>query len=318
MASLETAIRKNRQQISDSKNHLKQLNRQRKKLRASQQSQKERIAEQVSAHYKMGQEPFLKLLLSEQDPHKLARLSRYYGYFNHARIQQIKAYQADIVALQEIEQDIEKERDALSQKQQKLADRHLELSKKTSQRKTLISKLNDKIKTGNVRLESLDADQKRLETLLNSLAKTTADLAATGLSQPFPKARGTLPWPTEGRITRRFGSIQKPSKLRWKGVTLASREGTPVRSIHHGRVIFSDWLRGHGLVLVIEHNQHYLSIYAHNQTLLKDVGDWVTSGEWIATVGTTGGHEEPALYFEIRKDGNPLNPELWCSSSRRN
>jgi septal ring factor EnvC (AmiA/AmiB activator) len=317
MASIETDIRQNREQISKSKNQLNQLNQQRKELVKKQKDQKKLIAEQISAHYKMGQEPYIKLLLSEEDPNKVSRLSRYYEYFNRARIQQIELYQADIVALQELETKIEAEQNLLSKKQQQLTQQHLSLAEQSKQRKTLLSKLNSQIKSGNKRLGTLDADQKRLETLLNTLAKTTADLAAAGLSKPFPKARGTLPWPTTGRITRRFGSIQKPSNLRWKGVTLASKEGSHVRSIYHGRVIFSGWLRGHGLILVVEHNKHYLSIYAHNQTLLKEVGDWVTAGEWIATVGMSGGQEKPALYFEIRKDGNPLNPELWCSSDRR-
>lgn len=317
MADLETDIRNNRNQISSSKSQLHRLDQQRNQLRAKQKNQKKLIGEQISAHYKMGQEPYIKLLLSEEDPNKVSRLSRYYEYFNRARIQQIELYQLDIVALQEIEITIEAEQNLLSKKQKQLANQHLSFSEKSKQRKTLLSKLNSRIKSGNKRLGSLDADQKRLETLLNTLAKTTADLAAAGLSKPFPKARGTLPWPTTGRITRRFGSTQKPSNLRWKGVTLASKEGSHVQSIHHGRVIFSGWLRGHGLILVIEHNKHYLSIYAHNQTLLKEVGDWVTAGEWIATVGMSGGQEKPALYFEIRKDGNPLNPELWCSSNHR-
>ena len=317
MAGLETDIRKNRQQISASKTHLNTLNKQKKRLIANQKNQREHIEQQLAAHYRMGREPYIKLLLSEEDPTKVTRLTRYYDYFNRARIERIKSYQTDIEALKKIETKIETERKQLASKEQNLKNQHLQLSEKFAQRKTLLSKINSDIKSGNQQLDSLDADQKRLSALLHSLERITSDLADAGLSQPFRDAKGILPWPTKGKITRRFGSIKKPGNRRWNGVTIAAKEGKDIHSIYHGRVVFSGWLRGHGLLTVVEHNQHYLSIYAHNQTLLKEEGDWVTAGELIATVGQSGGQDKSALYFEIRKDGNPLNPELWCSSGRR-
>lgn len=316
MSELEIDIRSNQNQISKTQKRIGKLSKQRDALKRSQATQRELIGEQISSHYKMGREPYLKLLLSEEDPGKVERLNQYFDYFSRARVEQIKAYQIDIAELDAVEQKIEVEQTLLSNKQQSLATKHQALKEKSRQRKTVVSQLNSKIKSGEKRLGNLDADQKRLENLINSLAKTTADLAEAGLSQPFAKTKGSLLWPTKGRITRKFGSTQKPSNLRWKGVTLSTSEGRSVHSIHHGRVIFSGWLRGHGLILVVEHDKHYMSIYAYNQTLLKEVGDWVTAGEQIATVGVTGGQEKPALYFEIRKDGNPINPELWCSSKR--
>ena len=317
MAGLETDIQKNRQQISASKTHLNTLNKQKKQLITNQKNQRKRIEEQLAAHYRMGREPYIKLLLSEEDPTKVTRLTRYYDYFNRARIERIRSYQSDIEALNKIETKIETERKLLASKEQNLKNQHRQLSEKFAQRKTLLSKINSDIKSGNRQLDSLDADQKRLSALLHSLERITSDLADAGLSQPFRDAKGILPWPTKGKIARRFGSIKKPGNRRWNGVTIAAKEGKDIHSIYHGRVVFSGWLRGHGLLTVVEHNQHYLSIYAHNQTLLKEEGDWVTAGEPIATVGQSGGQDKSALYFEIRKDGNPLNPELWCSSGRR-
>lgn len=317
MANLEKDIRKNRQQISASKIHLSKLNKQKKLLVSKQKNQRQLIEEQLAAHYRMGREPYIKLLLSEEDPSKVTRLTRYYDYFNRARIQRIKSYQADIEAVKKIEAGIETERSLLANKKQHLKEQHQKVSGKSRQRKELLSKLNSQIDSGNKRLDTLGADQKRLKALLNSLEKITTDLTDAGFSQSFQDARGSLSWPTKGKITRRFGSIRKPGNRRWNGVTIDAREGQNIRSIYHGRVVFSGWLRGHGLLVVIEHNQHYLSIYAHNQTLLKEEGDWVSAAELIATAGQSGGQDKSALYFEIRKDGNPLNPELWCSSSRR-
>ncbi|MBL4585118.1 MAG: peptidoglycan DD-metalloendopeptidase family protein [Pseudomonadales bacterium] len=316
MGTLETAIAKNRKQVRTSQSKLRKFEVQKTQLVFNQTLQKKLIEKQLAQHYKMGQEPYIKQLFSEQEPQKMSRLSRYYGYFNRARLQQIEKYQASIVALKELQQHIQTEAGLLANKQRSLTQQHQSLAEKSAHRKTLVAKLNQEIRSGNQRLGTLDADQKRLQSLLTTLAKTTADLAAAGFSQSFPTAKGTLAWPTNGTITRRYGSKQKPSNLRWKGVTLNAKQGADVRSIHHGQVIFSGWLRGHGLLIVVEHNQHYMSIYAHNQTLLREEGDWVTAGELIATVGMTGGQELSALYFEIRKDGNPLNPELWCSSGR--
>ena len=125
-------------------------------------------------------------------------------------------------------------------------------------------------------------------------------------------ARGAMRWPTEGRLGNRFGRPRNQGKMRWRGVTINAETGTPVNAIHHGRVVYADWLRGSGLLLVLDHGEGYMSLYAHNETLLRDVGDWVTAGAPIATVGASGGRERPALYFEIRHRGDPVDPGDWC------
>ena len=121
-----------------------------------------------------------------------------------------------------------------------------------------------------------------------------------------------MAWPVEGRITERFGRPRNRGKMKWQGVRLKAEAGTPVSAIHHGRVVYADWLRGSGLLLVIDHGEGYMSLYAHNESLLRDVGEWVSTGAAIATVGDSGGQSEPGLYFEIRKDGKPTNPQAWC------
>jgi septal ring factor EnvC (AmiA/AmiB activator) len=121
-----------------------------------------------------------------------------------------------------------------------------------------------------------------------------------------------MPWPVKGKPSNTFGRARNEGKMRWQGITIPAKEGVTVRAIHHGRVVYSDWLRGSGLLLIIDHGDGYMSLYAHNQSLLRDVGEWVTAGTPISTVGSSGGRDRAALYFEIRHQGKPTNPAKWC------
>ncbi|MBD2837271.1 murein hydrolase activator EnvC [Pseudomonas sp. JM0905a] len=130
---------------------------------------------------------------------------------------------------------------------------------------------------------------------------------------PFAKARGQLPWPVDGRVVARFGSARGgDSRAKWDGVLIGAPEGSSVRAVHGGRVVFADWLRGAGLLVILDHGNGFLSLYGHNQRLLKNAGDIVKAGESIATVGNSGGQDTPALYFAIRQQGRPTDPAQWC------
>lgn len=134
-------------------------------------------------------------------------------------------------------------------------------------------------------------------------------------NRPFKELKGKLPWPTQGKIIKQFGSARATNKVRWQGLMIASDEGAPVHAVHHGRVVFADYLRGHGLLLIIDHGDSFLSLYAHNQMLYKEIGDWVSAGEEIATVGQSGGQDQAGLYFELRHQGKPTNPNSWLKKS---
>lgn len=135
---------------------------------------------------------------------------------------------------------------------------------------------------------------------------------APAFGGPFAQARGKLPWPVDGRLLARFGTSRGDTRLKWDGVLIGASAGTRVRAIHDGRVVFADWLRGSGLLLIVDHGGGYLSLYGHNQSLLKSAGDLVKAGEAIATVGSSGGQDTPALYFAIRQQGQPSDPLRWC------
>jgi septal ring factor EnvC (AmiA/AmiB activator) len=151
-----------------------------------------------------------------------------------------------------------------------------------------------------------------VEALLEELRNSIAELDAGGADTPFAERKGMLPWPTDGKVLYRFGSKHELGDLTRDGITLAAAAGTRVQAVHHGRVVFSDWLGNSGQLLIIDHGDGFMTLYAHNQELLKTEGDWVAAGETIATVGNTGGQRDSALYFEIRRNGKAENPVNWC------
>ncbi len=137
--------------------------------------------------------------------------------------------------------------------------------------------------------------------------------AGESFGGPFSAARGKLPWPVNGRLLARFGETRGDDvRSKWDGVMIGAAAGSQVHAVHGGRVVFADWLRGAGLLVILDHGNGYLSLYGHNQTLLKSAGDVVKAGESISTVGNSGGQETPALYFAIRQQGHPSDPAQWC------
>ena len=160
-------------------------------------------------------------------------------------------------------------------------------------------------------MQQLQRDRQELEELLEAIEQAVVELQLPEDYQPFASTRGTLAWPVDGRRRNSFGASRGAGGMRWHGINLAAAEGSAVRAIHHGRVVYADWLRGSGLLLILDHGDGYMSLYAHNQSLLKEVGEWVAPGTPISTVGNSGGLDRAGLYFEIRKDGKPVDPVVW-------
>ena len=167
-----------------------------------------------------------------------------------------------------------------------------------------------KIASQNDRLEQLRLEAKDLESLVAELTRLFGDLSI-GDSARFAEKKGQMMWPTDGRLIRKFGEPKADGRLRWDGILLATGAGSDVTAVHRGRVVYSDWLPGMGLLVVLEHGDGYLSLYGHNQDLIMEVGEWVATGTVIAHAGDSGGQSLPGLYFEIRKNGSPVNPSRW-------
>ena len=195
------------------------------------------------------------------------------------------------------------------------ARRHEALLSQRKSREKALAALDAELADGSARLASLEQDRARLADLVKRLRDVLSDIPKE-LEPPrsFKALRGRLPWPVKGRVARRFGAARPESGLRWQGVVLEAPEGREVRAVAHGHVVFADWLRGFGLMVILDHGGGYMSLYGHNESLLREPGEWVAPGDVLATVGDSGAHSRAGLYFEIRRDGRPQNPAQWCSA----
>jgi len=315
-------LKRLKRQLRKQKSELKKLHKRQKKLQADLQVQRVALAQQIRAAYVIGQQEYIKILLNQQDPAAVTRTLTYYDYFHRARLSRIQNIDAKLADLLAVEQRIQTKTEKLERNQREQSVEKTQLEKTRGKRAGVLVKLNRQILAKGERLSLLQEDKQRLQRLLDRLAQTPVETApgvsdgalAFGKSEhkPFAQRRGKLKWPSRGRLTTRYGSNRKVGKLRWQGVTITAPEGTDVRAISHGRVAFSDWLRGFGLLTIIDHGDGYMSLYGGNQSLYKEVGDWVEEGEIIASVGNSGGRKKSSLYFEIRHNGKPTNPLKWC------
>lgn len=318
------------QQLQQQQKELEKLQQQRQGLQQSKKTQQEQIAQQVRSAYELGQQNKLKALLNQEDPGKIGRTMAYYDYFNRARAEQIDAYIELLAQLDNLQPQIESKAEQLRAAKNELDNERQQLVLARAERAQTLAKLNATIQSKGDQLAQRARDRGALEEVLRkierdararenkqkenrqreAIARTQVEPVLSG--QPFRELRGRLPWPVAGKQENRFGSLRDGTDMRWQGVNISAREGDAVHAIHNGQVVFADWLRGSGLLIIVDHGDGYLSLYAHNQTLLKSSGDAVKAGDAIATVGSTGGEQQAGLYFEIRHKGVPSNPADWC------
>lgn len=288
------------------------LKKEQKNLDASRKNQQVLMSRQMTSAYKLGNEESIKLLLNQEDPETISRTLKYYDYFLRARTAKLDHYRETLLSLKQVEASILDRQTQLSTNRLSLKRQQQQLAQQLQQRLQVLSQLNKKISNSKQQLNKLNTERSKLESVLKSLEQGIAKLSLPSTDEPFKVRKGRLPWPVSGRLSKYFGSTRN-ANIRWNGWLLKANEGTPVRAIHYGRIIFSDYLRGHGLLTIIDHGDGYMSLYAHNQVLLKETGEWVLPNETIAKVGNTGGQKDHALYFEIRHNGKPTNPKRWLA-----
>ena len=325
--SLQTALRKSelaigrtrrdieqtRKRLQQAQSKLAQLRRQRQQLLIARGEQQELITREIQMAYQMGKQGQLKLLLNQERPDTLARSMAYYEYFYQARQDHIERYLDILVDIDKVEPDIVDTASQLEASRTTLGEQEQQLVIGKQQRQRDLGLLNKAIRGKDARLQKMAADREELERLLEVIEQAVAELQIPMEFQDFASQKGAMYWPVTGTPSNRFGGRRAGSQMRWRGLVIPAEEGSKVASIHHGRVVFADWFRGSGLLLIIDHGDGYMSLYAHNQALLRDVGEWVSGGSPVAMVGNSGGQQEAALYFEIRHDGKPINPDAWMS-----
>ena len=292
------------------------LQRQRKKLQAELTQQRRVLASQIRTAYAIGRQEYMKLLLNQKDPSVMGRTLVQYDYLNRARTEQIGVIRQDVERLAVLEREITTQTAKLEDTRDKRLQQKRKLDQNRKARSKVLKVLDRQIRTRKQKLNQAKADIKQLEDLMRGLRRALADVPINaGQRKSFRSQKGRMRLPVRGRISSRYGSKRNDGGLRWQGVMIRAKQGSEVRTISHGRVAFADWLRGFGLMVIVDHGDGYMSLYGHNDSLYVETGDWLEPGEVIASVGTSGGRKRPSLYFEIRHKGKPSNPLRWV---RRN
>ena len=312
LATLQRDIAANQKSLDAGTKEMAKLEQKRSELEKSRDQQQARISQELKTAWQMGRQGQVKVLLNQESPHTVARSLAYYRYFFEARNTLLEQYREILRELKELKQRIDETLAQLETDRQTLEQQQADLSTAQDKRELAMAQLSASIRSSSAQLKQKEQNRKKLESLLRAIEEAVDKLVMPANYQAFKSAKGKMPWPLEGKLSNHFGRWRTEGKMRWQGVTIPAKEGSTVQAIHHGRVVYADWLRGSGLLLIIDHGDGYMSLYAHNESLLRDVGEWVSAGTPVSTVGNTGGQDRTALYFEVRHKGKPTNPANWC------
>lgn len=311
-------IRATDKKITAKKSELKALRATRLKHQRQLSQENDHLAEQVYAAFTLGRQERAKLLFSQQNPQALQRNLVYYQYFSNARVALINDVQRNIDKVIATEELILQAQLDLEQNQKSLGAQKKELKVDLGNRKTIVSSLDKELKQQGGSLSVLQDEATQLQNLIKSIEEIFVDAPESEISQKaFAELKGKLAWPVKGKVKKLFGRNKPQSELRWQGIVIEAPNGRQVKAVSHGRIAFSDWLRGLGNLVIIDHGNSYLSLYGHNESLYKSAGEWVEAGDVISTIGNSGGQNKSGLYFEIRKKGRPQNPTGWCKAKNK-
>ncbi len=275
-------------------------------------TEKSALVAQVRSSYMTGREELFKLLLSQESPAALGRMLVYFDYYNRARSARIDTVAGELAQLAGLEQETARVATELATLEEAQAREVAALEQSRDERRAVVAKLDAEIRVGSAAVTKLRSEEQRLADLMKRLGEVMAGFPVE-TDEPFASLKGKLTWPVQGRLAGDYGQPRGTGSVKWNGVLLETAAGTPVRAVYHGRVAFADWLQGLGLLVIVDHGGGYMSLYGHNEALLKESGDWVEPGEAIAQVGDTGGQARAGLYSEIRYNGEPVNPHPWIA-----
>lgn len=297
----EQSVKKTQQQQAEQQQRAVKLEK--------QQAQFQRVlAAQLKSAYMAGSDDYSKMLLNQENTAKFERTLSYYNYLNKARIKQLDELKALQIEIAKNQAELEKTKEKLVALFDEQKRRQAALLDAKNERQASLKNLKQQLNKTKNSISYLEENEQTLIATIKELEEEkTTKIELLGLN----KNKGRLSWPSKGKLTHKFGQ-RKHGGINWKGVLISAAEGTSVNSIHNGQVVFADWLKGYGWVIVVDHGEGFMSLYGHAQTLLKDVGDMVREGESVALVGQSGGQADSGLYFEIRHKGRAVNPIKWC------
>jgi septal ring factor EnvC (AmiA/AmiB activator) len=300
-----------RAQRIESESRLRDLEREQARREQELGAERGALAGELRAAYVNGREEQLKLLLNQEDPASFGRMLAYYGYFGRARADRIGSIRDKLEHLALVREKVAAETARLAELEARQEQQVASLRSAQESRTRAVAAIDAQIKGRGGELKRLESQARSLEKLIAELRKALENVPVAKQA-PFEPLRGKLPWPVQqGRVLARYGQPRAGGSLRWQGMLIGTDRGARVRAPFAGRVVYADWLPGMGLMLVLDHGGGYLSLYGHNEELFRKVGETVAAGDVIGSVGDTGGHNQPALYFEVRRGRNPVNPENW-------
>ncbi len=272
------------------------------------------LEKELQIAYMTGKQEQVKLLLNQEEPAALGRLMVYHEYFMRARTQAIQSIRATLERLAGIEHELVLQRNEIQGLIEQQQEKSSRLLAQQARRREILTRIQNSLSSKTARLAVLEQDKRRLQKLVLSLQQVIRDIPPSGGEyESLTSLKGKLHWPVAGHISTQYGERHFSGKLRSRGVHITSHAGADVHAIARGRVIFADWLRGFGLLMIVDHGDNYMSLYGHNRSLYKEVGEWVARDEVVAAAGNSGGQMRAGLYLELRKDGRPFNPGSWFS-----
>jgi septal ring factor EnvC (AmiA/AmiB activator) len=303
LAAAARAVRETDMALAAAQKQLDELRQQRDELQGELQHQRAAIADLLRATYALGHGSDLRLLLGDEDVARIARALVYSQYFQHDRVQRVEKLMGDLARLQELESSIATQQQALQATRAEREERAKKLARQRAARQRLAAEADAKYKDQAQRLAAMKQNAQSLNQLLDKLQKAIDEAAAPRRGQPPPSRaaniRGKLPWPAEGAVNP-FGN----------GVLIKAAAGSEVHAVARGRVIYAGFLRGYGMLIILNHGNGWMSMYGNNESLLHGVGDEVEAGEAIGTASAVTG-VNTGVYFELRKSGKPVDPAGW-------
>jgi len=344
LSDVSQRLHQTEKKIEETVARLQTANEKKLKQESELNIQRTGLAQQLQALYTAGEESHLRLLLRQDDPSDISRTMRYFDYMNASRVKRIHSIQKTLTELQTLRLTIDKDRQYLQNLEQTQEKDKAELTHTLAERSDRLQKMNSDSRAKQKRLEKLHKEDASLAEIIERLSsaeqkspdappkatKDTAspkdtpkatekkpDITVTPVKarftpdKAFSTLKGSLSWPVSGKITHPYGSA-KNEKQRWRGVVISAPGGTKVKAVARGRVVFAGWMDTYGHMIIIEHDNNYISLYGYNRAVYKKEGAIVNANETIAAVGASGGQSRDGLYFEIRQGKTPQNPARWC------
>jgi murein hydrolase activator len=331
ISEVNRSLRELRQKQDGLLNDLSRLGGQAQSVQSAAREQEAFLARLLRQRYGQRGDDATRLMLSGRNPSDIQRRMAYFAYIGRARAELIQSRRATLEQLDHLRRDTEARKQDLSSIAREREAQRSALEKERAVRQGMLDKLSERIREQRREIGNLRRDEQRLGQLVEKLrvlaesrkvkktpapkpgekVKTVVDASIAGID--FRKLKGKLGFPVAGEIVARFGQARDSGGPAWKGLFIRARPGQDVRAVATGEVVFADWLRGFGNLLILDHGGGYLSLYSNNESLYKQAGNRVRAGDAVASVGNTGGQEESGLYFELRHLGKPFDPMTWVS-----